>query len=79
MLDIENAVLHHRKRAPDPDADATLRITHGLFLRMLTGQAGLRAMLFSDELEVDGSRTALLGFFSRFAGGVDAGFGVIEP
>ncbi len=64
LLRVENAVLHHWQREPDPDAAATVRLTHGFFLRMLLGKARLRDLLFSDELEVDGSRRALLRFFS---------------
>jgi alkyl sulfatase BDS1-like metallo-beta-lactamase superfamily hydrolase len=64
VLELENSVLHHRQRDVDPDADATVRLTRELFLRLSTGQAGLREMIFSDDLDVDGSRLALLSFFS---------------
>jgi len=66
LLDIENAVLHHRPSEPGMEADATLRLTHDLFVQMLIGQAGLKDTLFSDELEVDGSILDLLRFFSLF-------------
>ena len=64
VLTLENAVLHHKRRAPDPEADVTVRVTKALLLRLFTGQAGLRDVIFGDELDVDGSRTALFGFFS---------------
>jgi alkyl sulfatase BDS1-like metallo-beta-lactamase superfamily hydrolase len=64
VLWLENAVLHHRRRAPDPAADATVRLTRDLFLRLVLREAGLRELVFSDELDVDGSRLALLSFFS---------------
>jgi alkyl sulfatase BDS1-like metallo-beta-lactamase superfamily hydrolase len=64
VLTVENAVLHHERRDSDPGADATLRLTKALFFRILAKQAGLREMIFSDELDVDGSRLALLSFFS---------------
>ena len=64
LLEIENAVLHHQPAQPDMEADATLKLTHELFVQMLIGQAGLRDTLFSDELEVDGSALDLLKFFS---------------
>ena len=41
----------------------TLRVTHGLFLKMLTGSAGLKDTLFSDDLTIEGSRLDLLSFF----------------
>jgi alkyl sulfatase BDS1-like metallo-beta-lactamase superfamily hydrolase len=66
LLDIENAVLHHRPSLPEEPADATLKMTHGLFIRMLTGQAGLKDLLLSDELELEGSKLDLLKFFSLF-------------
>jgi alkyl sulfatase BDS1-like metallo-beta-lactamase superfamily hydrolase len=62
VLTLKNAVLHHRAARPDPAADVTLEITHDLFVRMLTGQAGLKATLFSDQLAVSGSRLDLLSF-----------------
>jgi alkyl sulfatase BDS1-like metallo-beta-lactamase superfamily hydrolase len=64
VLEVENAVLHHARRDPDPEADVTIRLTRELLLRLATQQAGLRELLFSDELAVEGSRLELLGFFS---------------
>jgi len=64
VLRLRNAVLHHRREAPHPEADATVRITHALFLRLVTRQAGLRELLFSEDLDLDGSRLALVSFFS---------------
>jgi alkyl sulfatase BDS1-like metallo-beta-lactamase superfamily hydrolase len=64
VLLLENGVLHHHKRDADPHADATVRLTRDFLLRLSTGQAGLRETIFGDALQVDGSRLALLGFFS---------------
>ena len=64
VLKLENSVLHYQKTAADPQADASLNISHALFLKMILGQAGLRETLFSDELKVEGSRLDLLKFFS---------------
>jgi alkyl sulfatase BDS1-like metallo-beta-lactamase superfamily hydrolase len=66
VLELVNSVLHHEEREPHPDANATLKITHGLFLRMLVGKAGLKDTLFSDDLKVEGSRLDLLSFFRLF-------------
>jgi alkyl sulfatase BDS1-like metallo-beta-lactamase superfamily hydrolase len=63
VLEMENAVLHHHQGIADADASATLTLTRSLFLRLVTGSAGLRETLFSDELEVDGSVTELISFF----------------
>ena len=66
LLNIENAVLHHRPSEVGVEVDATLSLTHDLFVQMLTGQAGLKDLLLSDELEVDGSSLDLARFFSLF-------------
>jgi alkyl sulfatase BDS1-like metallo-beta-lactamase superfamily hydrolase len=63
VIALENAVLHHREREADPDAVATVNLTREMFLKMGTGEVGLRDFIFSDELDVDGSRMALLRFF----------------
>lgn len=64
VLQLENAVLQHRVGDAHPEANATVRITHRLFIDMLTGNAGIRDTLFSDEVSVDGSTLDLVGFFS---------------
>jgi linear primary-alkylsulfatase len=66
QLSLENSVLHHKAVARDATADATLNVTYGLFIRMLIGKAGLKDTLFSDELEVEGSKIDLVRFFSLF-------------
>ncbi len=64
VLEITNGVLHHRERPPSPDADATLELTHALFLRMLSGDASPREILTSDEISLDGSVIDTVRFFS---------------
>lgn len=64
VLQLENAVLHHRIGDAAADANATVHITHPLFVKMLTGQAGIRETLFSDDVWVDGSEIDLLRFFA---------------
>ena len=63
-LDLKNAVLHHRRGKLTAQPDATVRITHALFLKMLAGQAGIRDTLFSDEVSVEGSELDLMRFFA---------------
>ena len=55
-----------------------MKLTRALFLRLATGQVGLRELIFSDELDVDGSRTALLSFF-RLLDPVDPNFPIVTP
>jgi alkyl sulfatase BDS1-like metallo-beta-lactamase superfamily hydrolase len=78
VLKLENAVLHHWQREADPDAAATVKLTRGMFLRMGTGEVGLRDFVFSDELDVDGSRMALLSFF-RLLDAPDPSFAIVTP
>jgi alkyl sulfatase BDS1-like metallo-beta-lactamase superfamily hydrolase len=60
VLTLENAVLHHQRREPDPDASVTIRVTRELLVRLFGGQVGARELAFSDQLDVDGSRMDLL-------------------
>ena len=78
VLELDNSVLRHYERDPDPEANASLKITHQLYLRMLTGQAGLKETLFSDHLSVDGSRLALFNFFRLFDK-PDGTFDIVTP
>ncbi len=78
VLSLENAVLHHHKGEADPKANATVRLTHDFFLKMVTGQAGLREMIFSDDLKVDGSRLDVLSFLSLFQK-ADGQFAIVTP
>ena len=64
VLWIENAVLHHKRAAPAPDANATLTLTKPIFIKMMAGTAGVRDTLLSDDLKVDGSRIDLVRFFA---------------
>ena len=64
VLHVENAVLHHKNAPPDPGANATLSITHPMFLRMATNTAGIKEFMFSDDIAVDGSKIDLIRFFA---------------
>ena len=64
VLWIENAVLHFRKATPATDANATLTLTKGIFIKMMAGTAGVQDTLLSDKLKVDGSKIDLVRFFS---------------
>ena len=78
VLTLENSVLHHRKTDPDPDANATLKLTHELFLKMAIGKAGIKDTIFSDDLETSGSRIDLVRFFLLFEK-PEAKFNIITP
>ncbi len=78
VLELKNAVLHHERAAPGADADVTIRLTHEFFLNMLVGQVGLRDVVFSDDLDVDGSRMDLLSFL-RLLDRPDGRFNIVTP
>ncbi|MBW1891919.1 MAG: MBL fold metallo-hydrolase [Deltaproteobacteria bacterium] len=64
VLHVENAVLHHKMAPPDAQANATLNITHGMFLRMVMNTAGIKEFLFSDDITIKGSKIDLIRFFA---------------
>ena len=78
VLTVENGVLHHARRAADPDAAATVRLTRDFFLRLVTGQVGLKDVLLSGELDLEGSPTALVGLFGLLDG-ADGNFPIVTP
>ncbi len=78
VLELKNSVLRHYERDPHPDANVSMKITHDLYLRMLTGNAGIKDTLFSDDLKVEGSRLDLLGFFRLFDK-PDGTFNIVIP
>jgi alkyl sulfatase BDS1-like metallo-beta-lactamase superfamily hydrolase len=77
---IENAVLHHRKieKGAKSRTDVTVRLTKDFWLRLATGQAGLRDLVFSKDLDVSGSRVDLLKFFSLLDA-PDPNFAIVRP
>ena len=64
VLWIENAVLHWKKAAPATDANATLTLTKGIFIKMMAGTAGIKDTLLSDDLKIGGSKIDLVRFFT---------------
>jgi alkyl sulfatase BDS1-like metallo-beta-lactamase superfamily hydrolase len=64
VLALENAVLHAARRDADTSAAATVKLTRDLLVRLVTAQVGLRELVFSDELSVEGSRLELLSFLT---------------
>jgi alkyl sulfatase BDS1-like metallo-beta-lactamase superfamily hydrolase len=77
-LELENAVLYHRSGTLSPDANATVRISHALFVKMITGNAGIKEVLFSDDVSLEGSTIDLLGFFALLDTPDDV-FNIVTP
>jgi alkyl sulfatase BDS1-like metallo-beta-lactamase superfamily hydrolase len=78
VLSLDDSVLHARQRDPDPNAAATVKLTRDFLVKLATQQAGLREMLFSDDLAVEGSRLELLSFFSLLDS-PDGRFPIVTP
>ena len=78
VLELENAVLHQHKGSPSPNADASIDITHALFVQMLTGGAGASDILFSDDISIEGSKLGLVKFFALLDT-PEASFNIVTP
>jgi alkyl sulfatase BDS1-like metallo-beta-lactamase superfamily hydrolase len=78
VLELSNAVLHHRRAEAVPGADATVRLTRDLLVRLGIGEAGLKDLVMSDELEVEGSRLKLLSFLAMI-GKPNGLFPIVTP
>jgi alkyl sulfatase BDS1-like metallo-beta-lactamase superfamily hydrolase len=70
--------MHHRQAGPVPDADATVHLTRDLLIRLGVGDAGLKDLVMSDELRVEGSRLKLLSFLSMLDK-PDGRFPIVTP
>jgi len=77
LLKLNNSVLHHYVLSKgeisqeltgnsEAEINASLSLTHSLFVKILIGKAGIKNTLFSDDLSVDGSIIDLVNFFRLF-------------
>jgi alkyl sulfatase BDS1-like metallo-beta-lactamase superfamily hydrolase len=64
VLHMHYGVLHHRQAPPAGNAHATLQLTKPFSLQMLTGGAGAKDLLLSDQTKIQGSRIDLGRFFA---------------
>ncbi len=78
VVELENAVLHHRESPPVEEADATVYLTRDLLVRLGVGEAGVKDLLMSDDLRVEGSRVQLLLLFSMLDR-PDGRFAIVTP
>ncbi|MEM7276815.1 MAG: alkyl sulfatase dimerization domain-containing protein [Pseudomonadota bacterium] len=63
---VHNSVMHSYENRQLPEPDATMNVTHAMFLKLLGGQVGITRALLGDELSIEGSKLALGGFFKLF-------------
>ena len=78
VLTIKNSVLNHRQRSPVANADVTVNISHSLFLDMALGTLNIKDLVFSDQLDIAGSKLDLIKFFS-LQDKADLVFPIVEP
>jgi alkyl sulfatase BDS1-like metallo-beta-lactamase superfamily hydrolase len=78
VVTIENGVLHHREGSADPDANATMTLRRTAWDQIVTGKASLPGLLLSGEVDLDGSRLDLLGFFAMLDT-FDPAFDIVTP
>jgi alkyl sulfatase BDS1-like metallo-beta-lactamase superfamily hydrolase len=78
VVELSNAVLHHRRAEAVPGADATVRLTRDLLVQLGIGEAGLKDLVMSDDLKVEGSRLKLLSFLSMI-GKPNGLFPIVTP
>lgn len=64
VLSIENAVLQAHQASVDSNASVTLTLTRALLVKIITQQAGIKELLTSEDMQVDGSMLDLARFFS---------------
>ena len=64
VLTIRNSVMYYREAPVDDTADVSINTTQKMFIAILLGQVGIKEMVGSDQLSVDGSMLKLLKFFS---------------
>ncbi|HIG66881.1 MAG TPA: MBL fold metallo-hydrolase [Porticoccaceae bacterium] len=64
VLTIRNSVMYYREAPIDDTADVTINTTQKMFVGILVGQVGIKDMIASDHLSVNGSMLKLLKFFS---------------
>jgi alkyl sulfatase BDS1-like metallo-beta-lactamase superfamily hydrolase len=70
LLALDNSVLRYEQLGQEKAAsntvlaDATLNLTHPLFVNIVVGEAGLTQSLLGEDLSIEGSRLDLLSFFS---------------
>lgn len=74
---VKNSVMHHQPYTGQ-DAVATLELTHPLFMKVVTNTADLKSTLFSDELNIKGSKLKMLKFLGMLDK-ADGRFNIVTP
>ena len=78
VLELDNAVLHHKEMRPVAGADASVRLTKEFWLKFLSKQASVKDLVFSDAVNIDGNRFALVSLLSLLRPPTQ-GFPIVTP
>lgn len=79
VLTLDRSVMRHAKAdRPAAEANATLTLTKPFFLRMMTGSAGAKDLLLSDETQIEGSKIDL-GRFLALLDKAPGTFAIVPP
>jgi alkyl sulfatase BDS1-like metallo-beta-lactamase superfamily hydrolase len=78
VLELDNSVLHHKEMQPMQRADATVRLTKAFWLSFLSKQASVKDLVFSDALDIEGDRLALVSLL-KLVQGATPGFPIVTP
>jgi alkyl sulfatase BDS1-like metallo-beta-lactamase superfamily hydrolase len=78
VLDLDNSVLHHKEMQPLKNADVTVRLTKEFWLSFLSKQASVKDLVFSDALDIDGDRLALVSLL-KLVQPPTPGFPIVTP
>lgn len=70
--------MNHWQREADADVDATVTLTRGFWLKVLSGQVGIRELVFSDEISIDGSELKVISFLTALDRGIP-NFPIVTP
>ncbi len=78
QLSIRNSVLKYKEITESQMTENRIDISHPMFISMLTGQAGIKDILLSDNITYDGSLLDLIAFLRLFEQPIPQ-FNIVTP
>ena len=64
VMSLENGVLHHRQALPETGANASVELTHDLYLQLAINKLSIKELVMSDDVKFTGSKIDLIRFFA---------------
>ena len=77
VLEVGNSVLRHKEAPAAEHANASIKISRDLFVKAILGNISIGELL-GDDVTIEGSKLALIGFFGLFDKPVN-GFNIVTP